>query len=868
MSPDEFLNELESGTLEISALAPSGAAALLFDRVLQQYGIDSSKATQLANEAKKYRWPREDQCHIIRTQALGHYCAGRWQKASAQFQRAADLQSGPDAGSFAIPAIDALARLGKVDEALALGKALIKRLGANSVMAARARVNVGNIYEQIDELRPATREYLAAVDGLTGTSYALDLGKAHAGATNGLIAVGNFAEARKHAEASIKIFQEAGQAMFAAVASANLALIEVAQGRADVALPILTSSRDALPDWRTPWLDEIVGDALFALNLWPDAESSYLRALAHDEMRPKSVGYANCMLGVGCALDAMGRHRDALPWLTRSRRRHLALGNRAMAAASSLLTSEILLRDGKAKSAKLRAEAAEQEARAAGFKLLADRCLLAIANCNLKLKSPDPVLHKAVLKLKSSPSVGLRWRAWLYQVNTSTGAARRNAQRKLVDEVLRSRLAVRSTAARLGFLADKQAALQEVLLELLTSSRSQDHQTAREILLKTRSITLIDEIESALSDRSQGWLADLAQIRTQISENGFGDDLNMRRLSISSLTTSLPKIWADISGRGLDSISAQVGTTRQRCDMYVCTPRSIFVMRESGRVDNLRASPMQLTRLLNQVRFELSDPGQPAERALDVLCELGSMLRPAAENPKISPDALLWSVPWAAFDASVEPILYLSPAFIATTEMRLPAHPNVVVWAGDSRRLPQIEAEVELLRKSFESVKVCRSRTEALESMQSASIDLLHVAAHGVHEPNNPMMSSIYFPDGRLFAAEVATSSMRVKFAVLLSCESGKLTSVGGAEPNGWVRGFLARGAQAALATGWQIEDLSALTLARELYQHWSAGAALPTALRTARNAMREKYSHPFFWASPILFGGYHPVTMSMGNEQ
>lgn len=858
MSPDEFVTALESGSLAARSHAPPGAGETLFNRILELHGVDVEAASKLAQSSGHYRWDDADRAHVLRAKALGHYGLGHWLTAAKLFQLAARHQSGEMAGSFAIPAIDALARRGRTQDALKLGRSLVQKLGPSSVMAARARVNIGNLYEQEDEAKFACREYLAAIRALEKSEFRLDLAKAHAGASTAFLVRGEFAEAQRHAQAAVDIFKDHGQLAHAAVAETNLAQIACAQGRADRAVITLEDCRKNLPEWRIPWLEEILGDAYLALNMWSDAERAYQRALVHEDMRSTSIGYANCLLGVGCALHGMSMAREALAWLQRAKRRHHALGNRAMSSAGTLLECEILVRQGQFRRARVRALAAIEGLESTDFRSLQQRLSLVVADCNWRLKINEPPVEEAASKLKKSPLPSLRWRAWQHACKLSTGAEKRKNQLRLVDEIMQSRLAIQSQTARLGFLADKATALQEVLLDLLVSENTKDHATARDILLQTRSVTLIDEIESAVGSEFSRVIADLQEVRARVADAGdFDDDLRFRRLTSRTPHWESHRQSLSLATAKIQSISRSARAESVGCDMYVRACDELFFIRECGDVVHLSASTTKLQQLMAAVRFELSDPMHAPKSALASLRELGHHVKSEFLSDRLSPDDQLWDIPWAGIAPENEITLYLSPAWIEPHSLQLAKAPNVVVWSGDSAGLPQIQAEVKLLERKFGKATICRTRAEAVASLQGQPIDILHVAAHGEHVSNNPMMSSIFFPDGRLFAAEVAASRTKLKYAILLSCDSGKLSSLGGSEPSGWVRAFLACGAHAAVAMGWQLEDTAAITFAEALYREWMMGHSLSGALQRARAELRSAYPHPFFWASPMLFGGY-----------
>jgi len=191
---------------------------------------------------------------------------------------------------------------------------------------------------------------------------------------------------------------------------------------------------------------------------------------------------------------------------------------------------------------------------------------------------------------------------------------------------------------------------------------------------------------------------------------------------------------------------------------------------------------------------------------------------------------------------------------------RPPASTNtgrVVLWAAAQESLPHIQREVDAFIAQHPGCMVCRTRSEALESLAEQSISLLHVSAHGRHIPSNPMFSDIQFQDGALTAFEIANSAARIDHAVLMSCESARVTPAQRAEPDGLIRAFLARGASTAIGSSWLLDDETAFHFQNHFYGAYSEGCGFEQSLTIARQALRQSKPHPFYWGAPVLFRGY-----------
>jgi hypothetical protein len=261
----------------------------------------------------------------------------------------------------------------------------------------------------------------------------------------------------------------------------------------------------------------------------------------------------------------------------------------------------------------------------------------------------------------------------------------------------------------------------------------------------------------------------------------------------------------------------------------------------------------------------MADRDADPEKAMDGARSLGCrLLKPwmdlGAESVAICPEDQLWQVPWtvcvAALHSACEPILALHPALTKVADFALVSGSNAVLWVNPTDDLYHAGPEEASFLGKFPGAKVCRSAEEARASL-NFDVDLLHVIGHARHNPENPMFSSILFGDGSLYAAEIARSQMRAKIVTLSACETGSVSTAFRNEPDGLARAFLARGAQSVVGSLWPLDDEAASRFYEVFYSGLLDGLQIVAALRRARGAVRQWRSHPYFWGSPILFGGY-----------
>jgi tetratricopeptide (TPR) repeat protein len=125
----------------------------------------------------------------------------------------------------------------------------------------------------------------------------------------------------------------------------------------------------------------------------------------------------------------------------------------------------------------------------------------------------------------------------------------------------------------------------------------------------------------------------------------------------------------------------------------------------------------------------------------------------------------------------------------------------------------------------------------------------LHVAAHGRHRADAPMMSGVRIADGWLRAADLTTLDLRGSLLVLSGCETG-VSSVGAAdEVHGLVRAAFAAGARDLVASLWTVGDASTAELMLRFHEVRRSGLRPAAALAHVQAEQAASGRHPWFWA-------------------
>lgn len=250
-----------------------------------------------------------------------------------------------------------------------------------------------------------------------------------------------------------------------------------------------------------------------------------------------------------------------------------------------------------------------------------------------------------------------------------------------------------------------------------------------------------------------------------------------------------------------------------------------------------------------------------------ILAELYDLLvKPLAEllgtAPLIlAPDGALGDLPWAAFYDRSHPeqpylgqqhLLSLVPtlALLASEYSSALAGPPLALGCADAQIAPYVTAELQTFTKIFPSGQVIPQASSA-DLKQAYRPAILHISAHGVLNPKQPLLSSIMLNDGPFLLADVFNLDLSATTLTILSaCETNTISPLGGIAL-ALSGAFLTTGVKAVIAGLWSIDAYAAQIFVERCYQILYDGATLELAIQQAQLAIRVAgYDHPYYWAA------------------
>lgn len=158
---------------------------------------------------------------------------------------------------------------------------------------------------------------------------------------------------------------------------------------------------------------------------------------------------------------------------------------------------------------------------------------------------------------------------------------------------------------------------------------------------------------------------------------------------------------------------------------------------------------------------------------------------------------------------------------------------------------------------------------EKLESTDLSQYSILHLATHGVLDPNRPEQSGFLLSlvdrdnrpqNGFITMKDVYHLHAPVDLVVLSACRTGLGKEVLGEGLIGLTRGFMHAGASSVASTLWRVDDEATAELMKYFYANMLHDNMTPAAaLRAAQNTIRQdpRWGSPHYWAAFTLQGEY-----------
>ncbi len=202
------------------------------------------------------------------------------------------------------------------------------------------------------------------------------------------------------------------------------------------------------------------------------------------------------------------------------------------------------------------------------------------------------------------------------------------------------------------------------------------------------------------------------------------------------------------------------------------------------------------------------------------------------------------AVPWGCVPSLLGVPVNVAPSATAWLRARRAmrehprsATPGVVAFAGPALLRAEDEAVTVGATWTGGRAVVGAEATTAALAEALGSADVVHVAAHGRHEPQNPLFSSIRMADGVLFAHDLGYAERPAAHVVLSACDLGLATIRPGDEALGLTSVLLHHGARSVIAGVARVDDDVAARTMSAYHRALAGGASAAEALASVVTA-------------------------------
>ncbi len=329
----------------------------------------------------------------------------------------------------------------------------------------------------------------------------------------------------------------------------------------------------------------------------------------------------------------------------------------------------------------------------------------------------------------------------------------------------------------------------------------------------------IDHTVKAL--RHTSWARDLGRVADDVPattgelRTAFGD----RQTALASMA---------VTG---DSIVSVVGLPGRRLKLVtVAGAGAVLELARQASADLEALARVSSSMLGSSLRAGIA---RSLSATLDALNRALAPALPAGTGPLVLvPPVQLAALPWAMLPALRGRSLTVSLS--ATHWLRREttvAQPLVRAVAGPELRSAADEqaAVATVWNQPSDTSSTGQDFRTAL-----SSTDLVHVAAHGRHEPDNPLFSSLLLSDGPTFVHEVEGLKLQARHVVLSACRAGRVNVRPGDEPLGLTACLLAFGVSTVVAPVSVVGDDLAVGTMTAYHEGLAAGLDAATALAEA----------------------------------
>ncbi len=840
---------------------------------------------------------------------------GQQPRALEQYEAAAmiyhALNLPQEAARVAVGQIGVLQFLGRYTEAEQLAQAILND-NPDALTRAKILLNSGLIAARQSKFELARDAFLEAETLFAATNAPQHVAMAQGNAAIVLTELNDFRQAEQQSRAARAFFATADMQSVVAQIDLNLAYLRGSQGDYQQALIDAAQARAVFVaqenGMEQAQVDLHRSDFYLALNLWHEAQQQVENALPNFESAGMSFEIGRLHLNHAAALAHNDQFTAAIVALERAQAIFSAENNPVWQAIATLYRA---LFDWRRSPADAQIVEIVQSSRAT-FEMaqLPNR----IAQCDLLLGEVALFKHDVsqaetyfaralTLTTDLLPPLIFLCHDGLGRVAELRDelTAARQHYRAAVANLERLHTSIGAQDYKLAFLSDKLAVYERLVGLCLKVNSAESRTEAFETVERARSRALLDQLARTTS-RADTPLDELQQIKQELNWyynrlNTPQDDPTRRQHTqlteeIAKRERRLTELHNRAHNRDLIAPLGQQTITLARLREqlppdtllleYAAVDGEIVVFGIDENelwVRGLAVSEEAVGAQVAQLRFQINKFNYSKKyrtryaRQLRHSCDscleqiYGAIWRPIAKrvttkNVVIVPHGLLHSVPFhALFDGENYLLTHhtfsLAPSASVFSHTLRPATTmakRTLVIGVDDPHIPHATSEAQGVASLFGEQAELRLNGRAnLDDL--SDYQLLHLATHATFRADNPLFSALKLASGWMSVHDIYTLPTVPPLITLSACETHQHQVATGDELVGLCRGFFAAGARSLVVSLWMVDDKVTEQLMRLFYARLQTGMTVATALRDAQIALKNEYTHPYFWAAFVVTG-------------
>lgn len=202
----------------------------------------------------------------------------------------------------------------------------------------------------------------------------------------------------------------------------------------------------------------------------------------------------------------------------------------------------------------------------------------------------------------------------------------------------------------------------------------------------------------------------------------------------------------------------------------------------------------------------------------------------------LTPSGVLAGVPWTLLPGFVgRPVTVAQSATSWLARRTTPLRSATAGFVAGPR-VARAEDEVTAAAKEWSNARVLTGgAADAAAACELAeTVDVLHIAAHGRHSAENPLFSGLQLADGPWFGYDIDRLRQAPDVVLLSACEVGRSNVRWGEELLGMTTAWLHAGARCVIASAAAVNDQAAYDVLVAVHQQLAAGVDPAAALAAA----------------------------------